>query len=79
MRRTVKAWAVRLNRSDLKDPLVAPFDAGCRYDIFHHRGHAEKAVAAYVIPYTIIRCTVTYDDGRPSRSGAKRTKGGRRG
>jgi len=76
MRRTVKAWAVRLNRSDLKDPLVSPFDAGCRYDIFQRLDHAKKAVADYVIPYTIIRCRVTYDDGRPAPR--KRTKGGPR-
>lgn len=27
---------------------------------------------------TAVLATITYDDGRPSRSGAKRTKGGRK-
>jgi hypothetical protein len=71
MRRTVKAWAVRLDKHSR--PIISPWDAGCRFDIFATRDLAVEATEKYVVERKIVPCVVSYDDGRPAPR--KRTKG----
>lgn len=74
MKRTVKAWTVRLD--SMMGQLVAPWGAEFRCDIFEEREQAEKATAHYVIPYTIVPCVVTYDDGRKAKRATPRKRQG---
>ena len=69
MRRSVKAWVLLDDDGKIRDNAV-----------FFKRADAEgwspnDGAPPFLKPH---RCVVTYDDGRPSRSGAKRTKGGKR-
>ena len=73
MRRTVKAWGMFKPLED-NDPVEVDMSRASIESTYTDWGGASEG-------YVIRPVEVTFydDDGRPSRSGAKRTKGGRRG
>lgn len=78
MKRTVKAWAIRHDEKPSPGGLFQPYRHGSRYDTFVTREDAQKESATYLYERSIVRCTITYDDGQPkAKPRRKATRAGR--